>query len=98
MSDVKTERRLGTSDFLNPAYREPHWNKEHFDQHYASSVVWRVHALVTTALMAHENETSAVPIESRGIDETLQTARAMLGDLVEEVEDLENRLKRAVKG
>jgi len=78
-------------DFLNPAYVDEHADREYIEKHRASLLAYRVHALISTAWMAHENDGASLPLDRRGVADTLETARAMLGDLISDVEQLEKR-------
>lgn len=67
-----------------------------YDQ--ASSLAYRVGALIDVCLFAQDNETSTVPHDQRGIDHVLKIASGMAGELIDLVEHLEKDLLAAKGG
>ncbi|WP_407491862.1 hypothetical protein [Pseudooceanicola sp. MF1-13] len=64
----------------------------------ASSLAYRVGALIDVCLFAHDNETSSVQHYRRGIDQVLKMASDMAGELIDLVEHLEKDLLAAKGG
>lgn len=75
--------------FINPAYRPDHLSKEAHENSRASDLAYKVASLLDTIQLAFDNETSGIPMEQRGISQTLEIAAAIARDLIEETQVLE---------
>lgn len=63
----------------------------------ASTLAYDVTSMIDVCLYAHENETTAVPLDQRGIDRVLQMAAEKASNLIDMVERLEIDLRAATR-
>ena len=84
-----TEAPAQSTSFLNREYVSEYGSAELHNRRYDSCIAYQVEALVSQAWMAHDNETSGSVLDARSVSKALETARAMLGDLIDEIEYLE---------
>ena len=82
-------RELDANTFMNPAYAPPNVCRAFLRDHPVSNLAHMASGLVTCAKHALENETSSTPIDQRGIDTTLALVEGLLGDVIEEAEQME---------
>ena len=75
-----------------PGITPPYANVELTRQRICSEVAYSEHALVSAAMPAYENDTSGVPLDQRGIGQTLEVETYLLDDFIDHCEQLEQRL------
>ena len=88
--------------YLNQDFIPDHCEKEYVRKHRASGLAYDVNALIDTARFALENDTSGIPLDRRGIANTLEITSQIATDLIgicemlekpkEETEDASSRL------
>lgn len=80
--------------FTNPAYRPDHLSVQACNETSTSRLAYKVASIIATAQLAFENDTSGVPMNQRGLGETLELASAIAMDLITECEMLEKRIHK----
>ena len=86
---------IDTLHYLNTHFMPQHYDAEYMKLHRASGLAYDVNALIDTARFALENETSGIPLDRRGIANTLEITSRIASDLIVACEMLENPKQEA---
>ncbi|WP_127113067.1 hypothetical protein [Shimia sediminis] len=58
-------------------------------KHQASDLAYRLRSIIAVAYCAFDNDCGSIPMQQRGIDQTLELAESMANDLIDKCEELE---------